>query len=206
MTLLSMVCSISCVYGIKDDAFASASRLKYIFPQENQTVFYKDITLTWSIGNLQPIVTLQISENRDFSHIILDTVISGTALNMPLLAKSKEYFWRVLTNENSEKSGQYSFFSTTALKIEYNTFCCLNLIPTCIGELPLLYIDNPDFKHYTVSIHHLGNFEKVLERNSASEYQCIPAYKLAKGKYLIKIKIPDEEHNNISEIIMIKDE
>ncbi|MBK8054813.1 MAG: hypothetical protein IPK35_16480 [Saprospiraceae bacterium] len=201
-----MAWSFSCLYGFKDDAVTSSSRLRYVFPQENQTVFYKDITLKWSISRLQPMVTLQISENRDFSHIILDTMISGTALNMPSLAKSKEYFWRVLTNENSEKSGQYSFFSTSALKIEYNTFCCLNLIPTSVGELPLLYIDNPDFKLYTVSIHHLDSFEKVLERNSASEYQCIPAYKFSNGKYLIKIKVPDEEHNNISEIIMIKDE
>lgn len=194
------------VYGNKDYSICSRASTRYIYPQENQTVYYKNVTLNWSLNIKPSPVTLQISENKNFTCIIIDTLINSSSFHTSVLGKSKEYFWRILSSDENREDQLFSFFKTTTLKIDYHTPCCLQLIPTTLGELPLLYIDNPDFKQYSISIHSLDNFEKVIEKKSGSEYQCIPAYKFPKGRYLIKIQVPEEEINNISEILMTKDE
>lgn len=193
------------IYGSTSEK-RSLPDVNYLFPTENQTVFYKEITLSWTCHKKMDGGLLQISENKDFTSLVLETQVKGNSFTAFHLTHTKEYYWRVINPADSKNYNDFSFFKTTSLNIDYRTPCCLNLIPTHIGDQPLLYVDNPDSRHYTISIHDLDNFDKVLEKNSSSEYQCIPAYKLSKGKYLIKIKVPDEEYNNISEIVMIKDE
>lgn len=206
MALLAFIFAFP-YYCYSNIALASeySHRIQYIYPQENQTIYYKNITLSWSNGSVPHSGIIQISENKEFTKIITESQVTQNSYSTSALGKCREYYWRVLSMDK-KSDGQYSFFKTTTLLLHFQTPCCLNIIPTSIEDKALIYVDNPEFRNYNIAIHDLDNFERVLERHSASEYQCIPVYKFRKGRYLIRIKVPDEENNNISEILMTMEE
>lgn len=140
----------------------------------------------------------------------MDTILNDHLFTIKSLKENKEYYWRIL-NE-SEKIGKqnyndYSFFKTTSLLLQYEKNTSgLNLIPTYAGDQQLLLIDNPLCKNYSITIVNIEEKIRKIDRTTSSASQWIPTYKLPKGNYILRIHIPEQEYNNISEIMLTQNE
>ncbi len=182
----------------------------YIYPKENQVIYYHDLILRWQNKENKGCQRLQLSIVKDFSEIFIDTILQGYSFPIKDLEKNKEFYWRITdasTDIINPYSADYSFFKTTSLHLQYpeNNFG-LNLIPTYAGDQQLLFIDNPHLLKYSLSILSIEDKSRIFDRQTCSSNQCIPTYKLPKGKYILKIHFTEKEINSISEVLLTQDE
>jgi hypothetical protein len=196
-------------YGVAN-TFKKLPQIKYIYPQENQVVYFQNLQLNWQNIQGKSNQRLQISCSKNFEIMFMDTILNDHLFTIKSLKENKEYYWRIL-NE-SEKIGKqnyndYSFFKTTSLLLQYEKNTSgLNLIPTYAGDQQLLLIDNPLCKNYSITIVNIEEKIRKIDRTTSSASQWIPTYKLPKGNYILRIHIPEQEYNNISEIMLTQNE
>jgi len=181
------------------------AQIKYVYPTENQVVFYDHIRLQWNNKNPQTDQRLQVSCHKDFTYIILDTVLQGESFVLPKLEKNREFYWRIFADSSKTKASyqyfSFCFFKTTSLHLhDIEMMHDFQIIPSHIGNIQLLYVDNPNQKQYTISIFDIKNRVKVLEVKSKSSYQCIRTQNLVKGSYLMKLQIDSYPEKTAQEI------
>ena len=186
------------------------STVEYIYPKENQVIFYQNLRLSWQNRKDIAIQRLQISSHKDFSDILIDTIVEGFTFDIESLEKNKEFYWSITdaADENVKPYiGDYSFFKTTSLHLQYpENILSLNFIPVHTGNQQLLFIDNPELLSYSISIFSFEENIRKLDRVTCSSYQCVPIYKLPKGKYKLKIHFTEKEDNHTSEILLTQNE
>ncbi len=203
---LSIGGKASCESKIDQGIFA----LEYIYPKENQVVYYQNLKLNWQHHGGEFNQRFQLSRTKDFSETFIDTLIQGFSFEIESLEKNKEFYWRISdTSRKTDNSymADYSFFKTTSLNLEgVDSSFALNLIPTHTGDQQLLFIDNPGLLNYSISIFSADENIKKFDRITCSANQCVPVYKLPKGKYILKIHFFQKEPDNISEILLTQNE
>jgi hypothetical protein len=183
--------------------------IEYIYPAINEVIYYQNLTLMWQNYHTSR-QRLQLSQCKDFSTTLIDTMVNGNTFNIKSLEINKEYYWRIVHKTIDASNSvweDYSFFKTTSLQLgQTDQNLKLKLIPIYAGDLQLLYIDNPELLQYTISIFTADDNIKKFDRVTCSAYQYVPTYKLAQGKYILKIHFTEKEDNNISEILLTQNE
>ena len=168
-------------------------KLHYILPPENKVVFYKEIFLSWENPNRNEDQRLQIATDRLFSEKILDTLVKTQAFIVPSLQKHTTYYWRVISN-NYEVNDEVTFFKTTSIMIDESmNMESIEIIPTWMDDMALLYVDNPNFIDYNIKIYNQQN-EVITNKSSRLEKFAIETESWLKGDYNIKVTL-----NNLKE-------
>jgi len=171
--------------------------IQYIFPAENKVIFNKDIYLTWSNDTKSD--RLQVSTDRQFNKIVVDTVIHSKVFLISALERHKTFYWRVVSSNLPVNEAQAStFFKTTSILIDESVnIPSLEIIPAWIDEIALLYFDNPDFIKYNVKIFNHNN-EVMVNKTSKLEKFAIETESWPKGDYAIKLTLPNHtEHTKV---------
>ena len=168
----------------------------YLSPKENKVVYNRDIQLSWLDTGKNKNFNLQISMDKNFCILLLDTIIDDVFFSIRALNKHKEYFWRILDDQNDDgynyQNAAYSFFKTTSMQIQEPM---LNnkvvLIPAWIEEKEVIFIDNPDQVSYDVKVISQTEKCKKFSCKTSQEKQGIMTYGWPKGKYIVELKIGD---------------
>lgn len=161
-------------------------------PSDNETVFYQNIEFAFPNSALD--TRLQITNDKTFDKIIIDTLISGNVVIIPRLQKNIDHYWRIVGGKNTNLEPH--MFKTCSVKIEsapINDFP-IKLISTSNSTSQSVLIDNPD--HKTLDVEVFDNMGKLLikHRTDAS----------IKGLDLNAISAANYEVNILSEGKMLK--
>ena len=123
----------------------------------------------------------------------MDTLVKTQAFIVPSLQKHKTYYWRVISN-NYEVNDEVTFFKTTSIMIDESmNMESIEIIPTWMDDMALLYVDNPNFIDYNIKIYNQQN-EVITNKSSRLEKFAIETESWLKGDYNIKVTL-----NNLKE-------
>lgn len=174
-----------------------AKNVIYLSPKENKVVYNRDIQLSWLDTGNNKNFNLQISMDKNFCNLILDTIVDDVFFTIRTLGKHKEYFWRILDYQNDDcynyQNTAYSFFKTTSMQMQepmqyYNKVV---LIPAWIEEKEVIFIDNPDQVSYDVKVISQAEKCKKFSCKTSKEKQGILIYDWPRGRYIVELKIGD---------------
>jgi hypothetical protein len=186
--------------------FAMNNSANYLWPEENEVVFNRNIDLKWQ-GNLQAApYHLQIATDKYFEQTILDTFIDKPYCTIIKLERHKNYFWRIVgdtsINDPEFKNIDYSFFKTTAILMdESRSNTDVSLIPSWVNNQELLYIDNPENLEYDVTVISVAENSKKFFRKTNSVKQGIMTQNWPRGRYIVELKI-GEMANQVTEFVL----
>jgi len=165
-----------------------------IEPNDNESVFYKEVSISWEGFSILNIFQLQISETKDFDQLILDTLVHGNYMFTNILENHKEYFWRVRDASpecDAYTFENYHFFKTTNIEIDdKNEKTAINIIPTHINGKEVLYFDNPDYLEFDITIVSLSS-KSQYHHKCSSERKGITTASWPRGEYQITLSVSD---------------
>lgn len=165
-----------------------------IEPNDNETVFYKEVSLSWDGFSIENVFQLQISETKDFDQLILDTLVQDNYMFTDVLENHKEYFWRVRdasTECDAYTFENFHFFKTTNIEIDdKNEKTAIKIIPTHINGKEVLYFDNPDYLEFDITIVSLSS-KSQYHHKCSSERKGITTASWPRGEYQITLSVSD---------------
>jgi hypothetical protein len=167
----------------------------YKFPIENSVVFHKEIHLSWN--NDYKNNRLQVSLNRNFSEIVIDTIVKTKKFIIPDLHRHKTYYWRVIEDKPTYlNDDEVTFFKTTSIIMDQATTTeTLEIIPAWMDEMALLYIDNPNHLKYEIKIYNQKN-ELVANKSSRLEKFAIETESWPKGDYKMHVVLNNNKEHS----------
>ena len=159
-----------------------------IEPSDNASVLYKEVLLSWEDYSVLNVFQVQISENKDFDHLILDTIINKNFLVTNSLENHKEYFWR-LRDASPEcapySSSEYHFFKTTNIVIDdENGENPIKIFPTHVNGKEVIYFDNPEYLDFDIKITSLSS-KSQYHHKCSSDRKGITTASWPRGDYQI---------------------
>lgn len=153
-----------------------------VIPQQNEIVYFRNIQLVWPIKYGQS--RIQLTTDKNFSHNILDTIVSGHQLVLDVMKPNHNYYWRYNLNALQNSWSRPLTFKTTNIIIESdddNDEFPAKLITTFIDEKPLLVIDNPEQKILDIEIYN-GSGKLVARQRSDAGYKGLDLASLCTNK------------------------
>ncbi|MBC7884205.1 MAG: hypothetical protein H7X99_01930 [Saprospiraceae bacterium] len=168
----------------------------YVIPTENEMVYYKAVTLVWEKISESGKYHLQLSNTKDFSGLILDTIICHTSMTTPHLKNHTEYFWRVRDlGPGCEVYDfvDFNFFKTTSIVMEETKEDnIVNIYPTHIKGLEVLYFDNPESVNFEIKISDASSKDHYVQRCKADR-KGITTASWPRGSYEVTITTHNHE-------------
>ncbi len=165
-----------------------------IEPNDNESVLYKEVSLSWEDFSILDVFQVQLAENKDFEGVILDTLVQGNYFFTNILENHKEYFWRV--RDASPECDPYTFedyhfFKTTNIVIDNeNENTAIKIFPTHINGKEVIYFDNPDYLEFDISIVSLTSKSQYRHKCS-SDRKGITTESWPRGAYQVTISSPN---------------
>lgn len=165
-----------------------------IEPNDNESVLYKEVSLSWEDFSILDVFQVQLAENKDFEGVILDTLVNGNYFFTNILENHKEYFWRV--RDASPECDPYTFedyhfFKTTNIVIDNeNENTAIKIFPTHINGKEVIYFDNPDYLEFDISIVSLTSKSQYRHKCS-SDRKGITTESWPRGAYQVTISSPN---------------
>lgn len=181
--------------GLGQIQVPNMSDVNYVGPAENGTVYHKDIKLHWDQPDQNNhFYRLEVSMEKSFAHIIIDTLLYEPRLSIADLAPKQEYYWRVNHKTNRTKpyfGDQYSFFKTTSTNINVSDVNSdIKIIPTWVGDQDIIYIDNPTEKYYDIIFKNI-DIDQVYRHDNGSDGYIIRTNGWKKGRYDVEVYVSD---------------
>ncbi len=163
---------------------------KNIEPGDNESVLYNEVVLSWEDYSVQNVFQVQISDDKNFNNIVLDTFIHDNHFFTNILENYREYFWRIRdASPECEPYTfvDYNFFKTTNIVInDGNGDNPIKIFPTHINGKEVLYFDNPDYLNYDIKITCLSSKSEYHQKCSADR-KGITTTSWPRGTYQIVI-------------------
>lgn len=163
-------------------------------PEDNESVLYKVVKLSWDEYSIKNIFQVQISETKDFENLILDTLVHKNVLVTNKLHNHKEYFWRV--RDASPECDPYSFtdyhfFKTTNIVIDdENGENAIKIFPTHVNGKEVIYFDNPEYLDFDIKITSVSS-KSQFHHKCSSDRKGIATASWPRGVYKIIISTTD---------------
>ena len=84
------------------------------FPENDSVVSDTMITLKWKKNKFAQSFHIQLARDSSFSDLILDSTMTDTTLSFDSLEEGAEYYWHMLSNNNTDSIGGYAGYSSAS--------------------------------------------------------------------------------------------
>ena len=84
------------------------------FPENDSVVSDTMITLKWKKNKFAQSFHIQLARDSSFTDLILDSTMTDTTLSFDSLEEGAEYYWHMLSNNNTDSIGGYAGYSSAS--------------------------------------------------------------------------------------------
>jgi hypothetical protein len=165
-------------------------------PPDNSHVADTAITLSWNKNKFAQSFQLQLAKDSTFANIVYqDSGLVNTSIKIASLVGGVKYYWRVLSDNNTDSVGGYAgyseTFSFTTSKNIPQTYSLKHNFPNPFNPSTNIVYDIPSDGLVVLKVYDiLGKEVKTLvnKYQKAGEYQVsFDASNLASGIYLYRL-------------------